>query len=224
MDKYKVAIVIPAFNEEATIFDIVQSVKKYGIVVVINDASTDKTKKLAEDAGAIVVSHNKNKGYDGALNSGFSKVKELNCDFFITFDADGQHNHEFIKEYIDLIDQGFDVVIGTRNKFQRVAEYIFSWVANWRWGVKDPLCGMKAYRIDIFSQLGYFDSYGSIGTELAIYAAHKNIKIAQHSIKIEDRQDKPRFGRSFSANMVILRSLWLGFRKYKHLNNIKSHF
>ena len=87
MDKYKVAIVIPAFNEEATIFDIVQSVKKYGIVVVVNDASTDKTKKLAEDAGAIVVSHNKNKGYDGALNSGFSKVKELNCDFFITFDS-----------------------------------------------------------------------------------------------------------------------------------------
>ena len=43
-----------------------QSVKKYGIVVVVNDASTDKTKKLAEDAGAIVVSHNKNKGYDGA--------------------------------------------------------------------------------------------------------------------------------------------------------------
>jgi glycosyltransferase involved in cell wall biosynthesis len=214
MDKYKVAIVIPAFNEEATIFDIVQSVKKYGTVVVVNDASNDKTKQLAEDAGAIVVSHNKNKGYDGALNSGFSKVKELNCDVIITFDADGQHNHESIKEYINLIEQGFDVVIGTRNKLQRWAEYIFSWVSTWRWGIKDPLCGMKAYRFDVFSQLGYFDSYGSIGTELVIYAAHKNIKIVQQSIKIEDRQDRPRFGSSFSTNMVILRALWLGLRKY----------
>jgi glycosyltransferase involved in cell wall biosynthesis len=214
MDKYQVAIVIPAFNEETTIFDIVQSVKEYGLVVVVNDASTDKTKQLAEDAGAIVVSHSKNKGYDGALNSGFSKASELNCDVVVTFDADGQHNQEYIKEYIDLIEQGFGVVIGTRNKLQRVAEYIFSWVATWRWGVKDPLCGMKAYRIDIFSQLGYFDSYGSIGTELAIYAAHKNIKIAQKSIKIEDRQDKSRFGSSFSANIVILRALWLGFKKY----------
>jgi len=214
MDKYKVAIVIPAFNEEATIFNIVQSVKKYGIVVVVNDASNDKTKQLAEDAGAIVVSHNKNKGYDGALNSGFSKVKELNCDVIITFDADGQHNHESIKEYINLIEQGFDVVIGSRNKLQRGAEYIFSWVSTWRWGIKDPLCGMKAYRFDVFSQLGYFDSYGSIGTELAIYAAHKNIKIVQQSIKIEERQDRPRFGSSFSTNIVILRALWLGLRKY----------
>jgi glycosyltransferase involved in cell wall biosynthesis len=214
MDKYQVAIVIPAFNEAATIFDVVQSVKEYGVVIVVNDASTDKTRQLAEDAGATVVSHNKNKGYDGALNSGFSKAKELNCDVVITFDADGQHNQEYIKEYIDLIEQGFGVVIGIRNKLQRVGEYIFSWVSTWKWGVKDPLCGMKAYRIDIFSQLGYFDSYGSIGTELAIYAAHKNIKIAQQSIKIEDRQDKPRFGSGFSANIVILRALWLGFRKY----------
>ena len=214
MDKYQVAIVIPAFNEASTIFDVVQSVKEYGVVIVVDDASTDNTRQLAVNAGAIVISHNKNKGYDEALNSGFSKAKELNCNVVITFDADGQHNQECIKEYIDLIEQGFDVVIGIRNKFQRVSEYIFSWVSIWRWGIKDPLCGIKAYRIEIFSQLGCFDSYGSIGTELAIYAAYKNIKIAQQSIKIEDRQDKPRFGNGFSANIIILRALWSGFRKY----------
>jgi glycosyltransferase involved in cell wall biosynthesis len=214
MDKYQIAIVIPAFNEAVTIFNVVQSVKEYGVVIVVNDASTDKTRQLAEDAGATVVSHNKNKGYDGALNSGFSKANELNCDVVITFDADGQHNKKYIKEYIDLIEQGFCVVIGTRNKLQRMSEYFFSWVATWRWGIKDPLCGVKAYHIDIFSQLGYFDSYSSIGTELAIYAAHKNIKIAQRPIKIKDRQDKSRFGSSFSANIVILRALWLGIKKY----------
>ena len=42
----------------------------------------------------------------------------------------------------------------------------------------------------------------------------ENIKIAQHPIKIKNRQDKPRFGNMFSANINILRSLWLGFRKY----------
>ena len=214
MGKYRVAIVIPAFNEETTIFDVVQSVKDCGIVVVVDDASTDNTRQIAEGAGAIVISHNNNKGYDRALNTGFFKAKQLKCDVVITFDADGQHNQKYIKEYIDLIEQGYDVVIGIRSKLQRLAEYIFSWVANWRWGVKDPLCGMKAYRIDVFSQLGYFDSYKSIGTELAIYAANKSRKIAQYRIKIQDRQDNPRFGRSFHANMVILRSLWLGFMKY----------
>ena len=104
--------------------------------------------------------------------------------------------------------------MGVRSKFQRVSEYIFSWISIWRWDIKDPLCGMKAYRVDVFNQLGYFDSYSSIGTELAIYAAYENIKIAQHPIKIKDRQDKPRFGNMFSANINILRSLWLGCRKY----------
>ena len=214
MDKYQVVIVIPAFNEEATIYGVVQSVKKYGAVVVVNDASTDETKNLAERAGAILVNHTENKGYDEALNSGFIKAKELNCNVVITFDADGQHNQESIKNYIDLLGQGFDIVIGTRDKFQRISEYIFSWAAIWRWGVKDPLCGMKAYHINVFNQLGYFDSYGSIGTELTIYAAHQNIKIAQPPIKIKDRKDEPRFGGGFSANMIILRALWMGYRKY----------
>ena len=85
MDKYQIAIVIPAFNEEATIFNVVQSVKKYGAVIVVDDASTDETKKIAKNAGAIVVSHQKNKGYDGALNSGFAKADELNYKAIIRF-------------------------------------------------------------------------------------------------------------------------------------------
>ena len=99
MDKSQVAIVIPAFNEESTISNVVQSVTQYGVVIVVNDTSTDKTEQMAEGAGAILVNHKENKGYDGALNSGFAKAKELNCDIVITFDADGQHNEEYIQEY-----------------------------------------------------------------------------------------------------------------------------
>jgi len=214
MDKYKIAIVIPAFNEEATIFDVVRSVKKYGIVIVVSDASTDNTEQEAIRAGAVMVNQKKNMGYDGALNSGFIKAKELNCDAVITFDADGQHSSESIQEYIDLLEQGFSVVIGVRNKLQRVSESIFSWVAVRRWGIEDPLCGMKAYHINVFDQLGFFDSYKSIGTELSIFAANQNIKIAQQHVKIRGRQDGPRLGGRIFTNMVILRSLWIGSRKY----------
>ena len=102
MDKYKIAIVIPAFNEETTIYDVVQSVEKYGLVIVVNDASIDRTKQMAEDAGAIVVSHKENQGYDGALNSGFLKAEMLNCKAVVTFDADGQHSAEFIEKLITM--------------------------------------------------------------------------------------------------------------------------
>lgn len=216
MHKFKIAIVIPAFNEGTTISNVVQSVKKYGSVIVVNDASNDNTKQEASAAGAILVNHDKNKGYDGALNSGFLKAVELNCDVIITFDGDGQHNPKFIKDSIDLLDQGFFVIIGIRNKLQRISEYIFSWVAVRKWGIKDPMCGMKAFHVDVFNQLGVFDSYQSIGTELVIFAVNQNIKIAQQHVMVNLRKDKPRFGNRIFSNVIILRSLWLAYKKYGH--------
>ena len=62
MEKDKIAIVIPAWNEEQTIQAVVASVKAFGTVVVVNDASSDKTPELAKQAGAMVVSHAQNKG------------------------------------------------------------------------------------------------------------------------------------------------------------------
>ena len=212
MDKYKVAIIIPAFNEEATIFRVVQSVREYGEVIVINDASTDKTQEMAEKAGAITIRHKSNQGYDGALNSGFSKADELNCYMVITFDADGQHDVSLLEEYIQLIDSGFQVVIGSRDKFQRVTEYIFSWVARLKWGILDPLCGMKAYHIDVYKNLGHFDLYNSIGTELSIFAAKSSVSIAQLPITINKRADKPRFGNRISSNVRILKAIFHGLK------------
>ena len=58
MGEYKVAIVIPAFNEENTIVEVVQSVKQYGDVIVVNDASIDGTEERSKNAGAIVFNHN----------------------------------------------------------------------------------------------------------------------------------------------------------------------
>ena len=214
MDKYQVAIVIPAFNEGVTISNVVQSVKEYGIVIVVNDASSDKTKQMAESAGAVVISHKSNKGYDGALNSGFIKASELGCEIIITFDADGQHDPNIIQKYIQLIDSGCDVVIGIRDNFQRVSEYIFSWVSKLKWGIKDPLCGMKAYRINVYKKLGHFDVYNSIGTELSIFAATSEMEIGQLQITINERIDKPRFGNRIFSNIIILQSLWHGFNKY----------
>ncbi len=210
MEEYKVAIVIPAFNEALTIAEVINSVKAYGCTIVVNDASVDNTQQIAEDAGAIVINHKENKGYDGALNSGFNKAVELNFDVVITFDADGQHSSDLLEKYIQLINENFQVVIGIRDRFQRIAEYIFSWVARKKWGILDPLCGMKAYHIDVYKKLGHFDSYDSIGTELSIFAAKNKINIAQLPIKTNKRTDASRFGNRVSANIRIFRALWHG--------------
>ena len=63
MKNKKLLIVLPAFNEERTIFNIVKKVKKYGSVLVVDDCSTDETKKKATLAGAKVLTHKINFGY-----------------------------------------------------------------------------------------------------------------------------------------------------------------
>ena len=70
MSKKKLLIILPAFNEENTIFRIVKKLKKYGIVLVIDDCSSDKTGKNALLAGAKVIYHKKNFGYETSINTG----------------------------------------------------------------------------------------------------------------------------------------------------------
>jgi glycosyltransferase involved in cell wall biosynthesis len=209
MDKYRVGIVIPALNESVTIKSIVEAVGKYGVPIVVDDGSTDNTAELALQFGAVVVMHGKNQGYDAALNSGFKKAAELGAQIIITVDADGQHDPSLIQQFIDAIDFGADVVVGIRSRRQRFAEHLFAWYTGLRFGVKDPLCGMKAYRINVHKALGHFDSYGSIGTELTIFAAKKGYRLGQIEFDVRERRGHSRFGQMLSGNYKIIRAMML---------------
>lgn len=210
MERHRIGIVIPALNEVSTIAAVVANAATYGVPVVVDDGSSDGTGAAAREAGAEVVRHDVNRGYDGALNSGFARAAELGCLYVVTMDADGQHDPTTIKAFLDSLDAGADVVLGIRDKRQRFAEVLFGWVAYTRWGVRDPLCGMKAYRMDVWRELGHFDSYGSIGTELALFAAVQRKRLSQRAVQTRPRLGTPRFGTRFTANTRILRSLWIG--------------
>lgn len=210
MDRHRIAIVIPAFNEAATIGSVAFNASKYGVPIVVDDGSSDVTGKLAIAANATVVRHDANRGYDQALQSGFARAEQLGCDYLVTMDADGQHDPTVLRFFIRELEKGADVVVGIRDTRQRLAEHIFSWVGRIRWGICDPLCGMKAYRMGVYKELGRFDSYNSIGTGLAIIAASHGKRIVQLEVRTLERKDEPRFGSRYSANMRILRALWLG--------------
>ncbi|NLD95016.1 MAG: glycosyltransferase family 2 protein [Fibrobacter sp.] len=204
MERSELAIVIPAWNEEKSIARVVQSVLLYGIAIVVNDKSSDNTAQYAQDAGANVVNHIVNKGYDGALNSGFKRASELGCKYIITFDADGQHDFKLIPTFCKLFEEGNDLVVGIRPKAARFGEFVFSVVTQIRFGLKDPLCGMKGYRIEVYNKRGFFDSCKSIGTELTIWALRNKYKLAQLPIPIHDREGQSRFGKIIRANYMII--------------------
>jgi len=215
MDRHRIGIVIPALNEAETIGRVVSGVLQYGIPIVVDDGSTDETGQIAKSAGAEVVRHSVNCGYDKALNSGFECASELQCEYVITMDADGQHNPNILASFIEKLEAGADVVIGYRDRRQRLAEHVFAWVGFIKWRILDPLCGMKAYRIEVYKTLGHFDSYDSIGTELAIFAVKSGSKVSQLPVLTCDRYGEPRFGKIFSANKRIFLALWLSLLPYK---------
>lgn len=213
MDRYRVGIVIPTLNESSTIQGIVESASVYGVPIVIDDGSTDNTAALAKQSGAVVVEHEKNRGYDVALNSGFEKAAELGTQIIITIDADGQHDPSLIQKFIEAIDSGADIVVGIRSRRQRFAEHLFAWYTGSRFGVKDPLCGMKAYRTAVYRALGHFDVYGSIGTELTIFAAKKGYRVGQIAFEVRERSGQSRFGQMLLGNYKIIRAMMLSLRK-----------
>ena len=207
MERSELAILIPALNESKTIFSVVQKINKFGIPIVIDDGSIDKTYSMAKKAGANLIKHKKNLGYDQSLNSGFKMALLKGFKYVITFDADDQHDPELITDFFNSLKNGNKVVCGIRDRKQRLAEIIFSFYTNFRWGLKDPLCGMKGYSIDLYEELGHFDSYKSIGTELLLFALCKKFNFDQIPIKVKERKDFPRFGSTFEVNIKIIFSL-----------------
>jgi glycosyltransferase involved in cell wall biosynthesis len=214
LDNSEIAIVIPAWNEAATIKPVVESVQPFGTVVVVNDASSDDTPKLAEQAGAVVVSHSQNRGYDGALNTGFAKADELGVRYIITYDADGQHDPENLPKIIEYLTQGAHLVVGRRPERARIAEKLFAFITWTAYGVRDPLCGLKGYDIKLYHDAGFFDNCNSIGTQLTIHACRNSKKytIKQLPIIIHSRIDQPRFGWGIKPNLRILKAM---IRVYK---------
>jgi len=207
MVRSSTAIIIPAFNEEKNIGSVILNAKKFGDVIVIDDFSQDKTKIIAQNLGAKVISHNLNQGYVKALNTGFSFASSLNYDFLITLDADGQHDPDMLFCFKQALENGAECVLGYRDQKQRFSEVLFSVFTKAKWGIFDPLCGMKGYKLDLYLELGYFDKHNLIGTELMLFAAKNRSEIIQVPVKQRSRLGKSRFGGSFSGNFKILKAL-----------------
>ena len=112
----KVAVGIPAFNEEKNIEQIILQLQKItDTIIVCNDGSQDSTGSIIKKLGVIVINHPKNLGYGASIRSIFLKAKEIDCDVLLTFDADGQHRIEDIKTVLSPIkNQDADIVIGSR--------------------------------------------------------------------------------------------------------------
>ena len=113
----RVLIVIPGWNEEASIGSVIREVKDtlpFVDIVVVNDGSSDATAKVAAAAGAAVLTLPYNLGVGGAMRLGYRYAYEQGYDVAIQVDADGQHDPVCVPKLLDALHDGCALVIGAR--------------------------------------------------------------------------------------------------------------
>jgi len=177
-------------------------------VVVIDDGSTDKTLKIAKKHGASCIHIKKNRGYDSALIVGLKFAFKKKYDYAITMDADGQHS---IKDFLKIknkLETGKDICAGKRLKFQRWSEKIFSYFTEKKWGIHDPLCGLKGYKIKKIKKIMPTNKDLYIGTRLLLKGADdQSMQIEQIFVQSKSRKGSSRFGSGLKSNFKILYAL-----------------
>ncbi|MFN3873126.1 MAG: glycosyltransferase family 2 protein [Ignavibacterium sp.] len=185
--KIKVAAVIPFFNEENFIIDVVSRTLNYvDLVIAVNDGSTDNSAALLKNfENLILVSNEKNFGKGFALQKGFEKAVSLKAEIIITLDADDQHKPEMIPDFIEGI-KDCDLVIGNRLHdistmplHRRFSNWITSFFLSKKLGIdiKDSQCGFRAYRREVLEKVRTIFSGFEAESEMIVKAARNNFKI-----------------------------------------------
>ncbi len=187
----KLVMVMPAHNEEQTVGGAVRKCRKYGKVVVVDDASTDKTAQLAKKAGATVITHKVNRGLGGALRTGFAAALKTDSDVVITIDADGQHRPEEVPLFIKKIEEGYDFVLGARDlsnypRIKKFGNFFLNGMTNFISGthLKDTESGFRAFKKSALAKLDLKAERYEIAAEIVKEAGRNKLKSANVPITI----------------------------------------
>ena len=215
MPDASVTVVIPTKNEEGLIGEIVDSVRSYGEVLVIDGRSTDRTRAIAEAHGARVVL-DAGKGKGQAIRQAF---REASTDIVVFIDADGSHDPKDIPALVGPIAAGkADLVIGSRGKggsdelhgtlaqfIRYVGSQLIMLSINYRWGVRlsDSQNGFRAIRREVGLALDLRSNLTTIEQEMLMRA----LKLGYRVDEVASHEYERRWGTS----KVVVWKLWWAY-------------
>lgn len=197
-DKSNIAIIIPAYNEERYIGDVIKKCQKYSNnVIVVDDCSTDNTRNIATGLGALCLSQKSNMGWGHAIQVGLKLCRKhfpaaMNYpDIIITLDADGQHNPDEIPVLIDKMNNSdASIVIGSRfmnngyeigkiPMYRRFGINVINLIYNFgrKNKLTDTQSGFRAYRNDSSLFIKIDERGFAFSTEKLIKASKCGFKI-----------------------------------------------
>ena len=194
----KLLIIIPAYNEQASIERVVGALirdyPQYDYIVV-NDGSSDDTAEICGKCGYRVLNLPINLGLSGAFQAGLRYADKNGYDYAIQYDADGQHLPEYIKPMLDAFSDNADIVIGSRfcekNKprnLRMVGSYLISWAITLASGARicDPTSGMRMYNKRMISEFANNLNYGPEPDTISYLIKH-GAKVKEVQVAMQER-------------------------------------
>jgi dolichol-phosphate mannosyltransferase len=186
---------MPVYNEAGTVSAVLDAVRRHydGEVIVVDDGSDDGTQQVLasrEDIAVVRLDHNC--GYGCALRIGFDVARQLRLARVVTMDCDGQHEPAHIPEFLSVLEQGWDIVSGSRylpssgtdgevppdrrKVNARVTEMVNDVTG---WTLTDAFCGFKAYRTDALASIRLSEPGYAMPLELWARAWHAGLRICE---------------------------------------------
>ena len=201
---YGTVVVIPAFNEESSVAEVVRAIPKSAVseVIVVDNGSRDRTAEVAAQAGATVLKEPR-KGYGYACLVGIAHAMEQNSSVIVFLDGDYSDYPEELPNLVRLIhEEGYDLVIGSRMIGEREAGALLpqAILGNWLacflirlfWGYKFTDLGpFRAVRVDALQQMQMQDRTFGWTVEMQIKAAKLRLRYAEVPVRY-----RKRIGRS----------------------------
>lgn len=163
IDQKSISIILPAKNEGESLKTLLPAIRRQcpeAQILVVNDGSTDDTSLICQDAGIDMVTHPYSKGNGAAVKSG---ARTATGEILVYMDADGQHQPEDIPRLLAKLDEGYDMVVGARNRnsqaglHRATANGFYNRLASMMVGhrVGDLTSGFRAIKADKFRKFLY---------------------------------------------------------------------
>ena len=228
MKKSKIAVLIPCYNESATIEKVVKDYKKAlpdADIYVYDNNSKDHTDEIAKKAGAIV-KYEYRQGKGNVIRSMF---RDIDADCYLMIDGDDTYPAENAKEMCDLVLSGkADMVIGDRlsstyfkeNKrpFHNFGNVLVRKLINFFFknNIKDIMTGYRAFSYEFVKGFPVLSKGFEIETEMTIHAVDKNFKLIEIPVEYRDRPAGSHSKlNTFSDGYKVLRTIATLFKEYK---------
>ncbi len=224
----KVLVIIPAFNEEANIETVVEElVQDYPELdyVVVNDGSTDRTAEICKRRGYHMMDLPVNLGLAGCFQAGMKYAYYRGYGCAVQFDGDGQHRPQYIMPMKQKMDEGYDIVIGSRFvdrpkdfSIRMVGSRLLSAAVRLTTGVRvaDPTSGMRMFNGRMIGEFALKLNYGP-EPDTVSYLIKQGARVAEIPVVIGERLGgesylKPAVAAKYMMRMLLSILLVQNFR------------